>query len=147
MNGKLLFLTAVAVCVIFSAAAWAAQPSIVGIWSVPVEQGKDKGKERSQIEIFEKQGVYYARNVKLNNAPANLLCRKCRDDKKDKPILGMMIIRDLKKNGDHYTGGKILQVETGDEFSCTVELVTPDKMKLTAGWLFGSEDHYLMRVK
>ena len=147
MNRKLLFLAAVAVCVVFSAAVLAAQPSIVGIWSVPIEQGKDKGKERSQIEIFEKQGVYYGKNVKLNNVPAGILCRKCMNDKKDKPILGMLILRDLKKEGNRYVGGKILQVESGDEFSCTIELMTPDKMKLTAGWLFSTEDHYLMRVK
>lgn len=70
------------VCLVFSASGWAAASTIVGIWSVPIEAGKDKGKERSHIEIFEKNGLYYGKNVKLNNAPANLLCRKCKSEKK-----------------------------------------------------------------
>ena len=147
MKKNFLFLTAVFVCLVFSASGWAAASTIVGIWSVPVEAGKDKGKERSHIEIFEKNGLYYGKNVKLNNAPANLLCRKCKSEKKDQPILGMVVIRDLKKKSDRYTGGKVLAVENGEEYDCTVSLVTPDKMKLTTYWFWGSEDHYLTRVK
>jgi len=53
----------------------------------------------------------------------------------------------VKKKSDRYTGGKVLAVENGEEYDCTVSLVTPDKMKLTTYWFWGSEDHYLTRVK
>ncbi len=48
----------------FSGLSQAADPSIVGVWSLPILKGKDKGKERSNVEIFEKDGVYYGKIVK-----------------------------------------------------------------------------------
>jgi uncharacterized protein (DUF2147 family) len=147
MKKKLLLLTAVILCVAFSAAGWAAEPSIVGVWSVPIVKGTDKGKERSQMEIFEKDGVYYGKIVKLNFVPTDTLCTKCKKDKKDKPLMGMVILRNLKKEADRYGGGKILEAENGEEYDCSIVLISRDKMKMTAGWLFLTQDHYLTRVK
>ena len=115
MKKNLLFLTAVFVCLVFSASGWAAESTIVGIWSVPIATGKDKGKERSHIEIFEKNGLYYGKNVKLNNAPANLLCRKCKSEKKDQPILGMVVIRDLNPTTTHNAVPPMPLVFVSDE--------------------------------
>jgi len=115
MKKNFLFLTAVFVCLVFSASGWAAASTIVGIWSVPIEAGKDKGKERSHIEIFEKNGLYYGKNVKLNNAPANLLCRKCKSEKKDQPILGMVVIRDLNPTTTHNAVPPMPLVFVSDE--------------------------------
>jgi uncharacterized protein (DUF2147 family) len=147
MKKKILFLTAIVVCMAFSASCCAAEPSIVGVWSVPIVKGKDKGKERSQMEIFEKDGVYYGKIVKLSIVPADTLCTTCKKDKKDKPLMGMLVLRDLKKEAGRYVGGKILEAENGEEYDCNILLVSQDKMKLTAGWLFLTESHYLMRVK
>jgi uncharacterized protein (DUF2147 family) len=147
MKKKILFLTAMVVCMAFSASCWAAEPSIVGVWSVPIVKGKDKGKERSQMEIFEKDGVFYGKIVKLSIVPTDTLCTTCKKDKKDKPLMGMLILRDLKKDGDRYVGGKILEAGNGEEYDCSIVLLSHDKMKMTAGWLFLTENHYLARVK
>ena len=60
----------------FLPAGHAADPSITGVWSLPVLKGKDKGKERFQVEIFEKDGVYYGKIVKVTFRPENALCNK-----------------------------------------------------------------------
>jgi uncharacterized protein (DUF2147 family) len=145
-----VFVFAVAVCMLFAfpGLSLAADPSIVGVWSVPVLEGKNKGKERSHIEIFEKGGVYYGKIVKLSNRPANALCTKCKGDKKDKPLMGMLVLWNLKKEAGRYVDGRVLYEEDGKDYNCTFFLLSPDRMKVTANiLLFFNESHYWTRVK
>ncbi|MDD2277032.1 MAG: DUF2147 domain-containing protein [Smithellaceae bacterium] len=131
----------------FLPAGHAADPSIAGVWSVPILKGKDKGKERSQVEIFEKDGVYYGKIVKLTSVPENALCTKCKKERKDKPLMGMLILWNLKKEAGRYVEGKIYDVEAGKEYKCSIAQITPDRLKITASLLFLSESHYWTRVK
>ena len=131
----------------FLPAGHAADPSIAGVWSLPVLKGKDKGKERFQVEIFEKDGVYYGKIVKLTFLPENALCTKCKKEKKDKPLMGMLMLWNLKKEAGRYVEGKIYDVEEGKEYKCSITQITPDKLQVTASLLFLSESHYWTRVK
>ena len=131
----------------FLPAGHAADPSIAGVWSLPVLKGKDKGKERFQVEIFEKDGVYYGKIVKLTSLPENALCTKCKKERKDKPLMGMLMLWNLKKEAGRYVEGKIYDVEAGKEYKCSIAQITPDRLKITASLLFLSESHYWTRVK
>ncbi len=144
-----VFVFAVAVCMlfVFSGLSQAADSSIAGVWSVPFLKGKDKGKERSHVEIFEKDGVYYGKIIKLSTVPANTLCAKCKGDKKDKPLMGMLVLWNLKKEAGRYADGKIMDADDGKEYTCSLVLASPDRLKVTASLLFLSESHYWTRVK
>lgn len=131
----------------FLPAGHAADPSIAGVWSLPVLKGKDKGKERFQVEIFEKDGVYYGKIVKLTSLPENALCTKCKKERKDKPLIGMLMLWNLKKEAGRYVEGKIYDVDAGKEYKCSITQITPDKLQVTASLLFLSESHYWTRVK
>jgi uncharacterized protein (DUF2147 family) len=131
----------------FLPAGHAADPSIAGVWSLPVLKGKDKGKERFQVEIFEKDGVYYGKIVKLTSLPENALCTKCKKERKDKPLMGMLMLWNLKKEAGRYVEGKIYDVDAGKEYKCSITQITPDKLQVTASLLFLSESHYWTRVK
>ena len=131
----------------FLPAGHAADPSIAGVWSLPVLKGKDKGKERFQVEIFEKDGVYYGKIVKLTSLPENALCTKCKKERKDKPLMGMLMLWNLKREAGRYVEGKIYDVEAGKEYKCSIVQITPDRLKITASVLFLSESHYWTRVK
>jgi len=124
----------------------AADEAIVGVWFLPVLKGKDKGKERSQVEIYEQNGSYFGKIVKLTTAPADTVCVKCKGDKKDQPLMGMVILRDLTREPGQYTG-KVLEVEEGKEYKCTIIPVSKEKLKLTACVMFICESHYWTRVK
>ncbi|HEX5329200.1 DUF2147 domain-containing protein [Sulfuricurvum sp.] len=50
------------------------------------------------------------------------ICSKCTDDRKDQKIKGMSIIRNMKKDGDEWDGGKILDPDNGKEYSCKMRL-------------------------
>lgn len=40
-------------------------------------------------------------------------CTACKGDDKDKPIVGLVILKDLNADGDRYKGGTILDPEDG----------------------------------
>ena len=148
MKKGIVLLMALIFCVAFSTAGFAADPSITGVWSTPVLKGKDKGKERSQVEIFEKNGIFYGKIVKL--APgksADAVCTTCKEERKDKPLMSMLVLWDLKKEAGRYVEGKVFDTDEGKEYKCSVALVSPEKLKITACWLFLCESHYWTRVK
>ncbi len=124
----------------------AADEAIVGVWSMPVLKGKDRGKERAQVEIYEKDGTYFGKIVKLTTAPPDAVCVKCKGDKKDKPLLGMVILRDMTKEPGQYAG-KVLEFEEGKEYKCKILPVSKEKLKVTACLMFICDSHYWTRIK
>ena len=148
MKNTFVFVIAVFTLFAFSGLLQAAESSIVGVWSLPILKGKDKGKERSNVEIFEKDGVYYGKIVKLTTAPADAICTKCKKDRKDKPLMGMLVLWDLKKEAGRYVEGKVYDVDEGKDYKCSATVVSQDKLKITACLLLGiCESHYWTRVK
>lgn len=82
----------------------------------------ETGKEKSIVEIFKKSdGKYYGKIVQLLQKPENNNCVKCTDDRKNKPLIGLEIIRGLKKDGDEFTGGSITDPKKGKSYKCTIK--------------------------
>lgn len=147
MKKAVFLFTAVIFLMTFALASYAADSEIVGVWSQPILKGKDKGKERAQVEIYEKDGSYYGKIVRLPpGVPANSLCRNCKDQHRDKPLIGMEILWGLKKEAGRYVKGKVYDVDEGKEYRCSLVLMSPEKLKVTASWLIFSESHYWTRV-
>ncbi len=81
----------------------------------------ETGQAKSIVEITKKtNGKYYGKITQLLIKPADPNCTACKDERKGKPILGMEIIRDLKKDGDEFTGGTITDPKTGKSYKCTI---------------------------
>ncbi|MGU3376229.1 DUF2147 domain-containing protein [Chryseobacterium sp. M5A1_1a] len=101
--------------------------SLFGVLTFAQIEGKwktidDETKQaKSIVEIFKKSdGKYYGKVSQLLIKPADPNCSSCKDDRKGKPILGLEIIRGLKKEGDEFTGGTITDPKTGKTYKCTV---------------------------
>ena len=71
----------------------------------------ETGKPKSIVEIFKK----------LLIKPADPNCSSCKDDRKEKPILGMEVIRGLKKNQNDFDGGTITDPKTGKTYKCSIK--------------------------
>jgi uncharacterized protein (DUF2147 family) len=89
--------------------------NIIGKWTTIDE---NSGEEKSIVEIFEKDGKAYGKIVKIFPGPGenpDPVCDKCPsdDDRYSKKIIGMEIIKDMKKSGDSWTEGSILDPEAG----------------------------------
>jgi len=95
-----------------------AQMTPVGVWN----SVDDKTKElKSEIVITENAGVISGRIAKLlrKDAKQDAVCDECTDDRKDKPLLGLEIIRGAKKadGKDVWEDGKILDLENGKTYN------------------------------
>jgi uncharacterized protein (DUF2147 family) len=101
------------------------QSPLIGTWKTIDDEGPNKGKASSHIEIFEKSGVYFGKITKLLIDPPDKVCDKCPGDLKNKPLIGMIIVKDMKKTGnvdkklgEEFTGGTILDPDSGDIYKC-----------------------------
>lgn len=54
----------------------------------------------------------------MDKAKQKNRCNKCTDDRKDQPIMGMEIIRNMRKKGNEWSGGTIMDPATGDVYDC-----------------------------
>jgi uncharacterized protein (DUF2147 family) len=133
---------------VFSGISHAAESTIVGVWSFIGDEGPEKGKERAQMEIYEKGGVYEGKYVKLPLAAPGAKCTACTGDKKDKPLMGMVFVYGMKKTGNNeYSGGKVYETEKGKEYKCKLSLENPNKLKLQGCIGFICKTKYWNRVK
>ena len=50
----------------------------------------------------------------LDPTEAKKVCKDCKDYRRNQPVIGMVIMRDMRRAGDdEYTGGDILDPDTG----------------------------------
>ena len=82
----------------------------------------DTNQPAAIVQITEKNGVFSGIILRLldSNAPAR--CDKCTDFRKGKPVLGMEILSGLKKAGDGYSGGQILDPDDGEIYRAEMKL-------------------------
>jgi len=117
--------------------------TIFGKWqSIDAETGTTE----ATIEIFEEQQKAYAKIIDiLNPDDKNKICIYCKGKNKDKPILGMIILEGLEKDGDEWNGGKIVDPKNGNSYKCYVKLQNTNTLKLRGyiGFsLFGRTEYW-----
>jgi len=82
--------------------------SVFGTWKTIDDR---TGKPKGLIKIYEKNGMMYGKILEVleeGTEGEQVLCTKCDGDMKDKPVIGMHIIKNGKKNGDNEWKGKHL---------------------------------------
>lgn len=116
------------------ATARAADPqSPVGVWQTIDDH---TGKSAGLVRIFEVQGRLYGNVVSvLDPAKAGAVCVKCTDDRKDKPVLGLQIIRGLAWNGSDWSGGTILDPQTGEAYRCSMHVADGGRQLVVRGFI------------
>ena len=114
-----------------SAAPAASEPSAVGLW----EQVDEKsGKTESWFQIVEKDGVYVGTIVKMFQKPGepppeSWRCTKCEGAEKDAPVLGLTLIKGMKRKGLSYEDGTIMDPRDGTVYRALMKL-SPDGAQL-----------------
>lgn len=115
--------------------AWAQQASPVGLWKNIDDKS---GKPKALIRISESNGELSGKIEKLflePNEPANPKCDKCEDARKNQPILGLTIITGMKRDGDEYDGGQILDPANGKVYSSKMTLTDGGKKLSVRGYI------------
>ena len=109
-----------------------AQATPAGLWKTIDDDSK---KEKSLIRITEAGGVYTGKLEKLLDPATkpDAVCEKCSDDRKDKPLVGMTLVKGVKQNDDDkgmWDGGEILDPNNGKTYK--VRMTPKDEGKTLA---------------
>jgi uncharacterized protein (DUF2147 family) len=102
--------------------AWAQNASPVGLWKTIDDE---TGKPKSLVRITENQGELSGKIEKLLREPSeeqNPKCVKCEGANKDQPIIGLTILQGLKKDGDSYGGGTVMDPKNGEVYKAKIKL-------------------------
>lgn len=105
-----------------------AQSEITGKWKTIDDE---TGIAESIVEIFERDEKLYGRVIEFLVEPKrpNPTCQNCRGEDKNRPIMGLEIIKGLEKDDDTFNG-KILNPKNGKVYKCYVKLEGEDVLKL-----------------
>ncbi len=119
--------------------------TIIGQW----ETYDDKTNEKKAIiEVYQTNNRYFAKIVKSFIGEKNAICETCRGTKKDRPIIGLVIIENIKKEGNEFIGGTILDPENGKTYKCYLQLVKSNTLKVRGylGFsLFGRTQYWIRK--
>jgi uncharacterized protein (DUF2147 family) len=116
-----MFRCAVVMGLALSSVCATAQMTPVGLWKTVDD--KD-GSVKSEVRIVEKGGVVTGK-VERHFGPKakpDDKCIECKDERKDQPIVGLEILRDLKKADDKevWEGGNVLDPANGKVYKATL---------------------------
>ncbi len=143
-NKKHLFLS---FCLLISGLISA--QGVTGKW---VTIDDETGDKKSMVEIFKKGDKLYGKILELYRKPhenQDPVCKDCEDDRKDKRIIGMEIIRDMEYDDGEWDEGTICDPKNGKVYDCKlwVDEDNPDQLNVRGyiGFLFRTQ--YWKRVK
>jgi uncharacterized protein (DUF2147 family) len=126
---------------------WSQSNPLLGKWKT---KDDETGRIKSIVEITERDGQFYGTVVELFRLPdedQDPYCDKCDDDRKDKRVLGMEIVRGMQADGElEWEDGTICDPKKGSVYDCEMwfEDGNMDVLKVRGYifFLFRTQDWY-----
>lgn len=91
--------------------------SSVGKW---VTIDDETNKKKSIVELYKEDGKLFGKITYLfpkEGREPNAKCKFCEDDRKDQPLLGLQIVRDLQWDGSTWKKGTIIDPKDGKVYN------------------------------
>jgi uncharacterized protein (DUF2147 family) len=122
-----------------------AQPSPVGRWKTVDDA---TGRVTGIIAIREENGKLFGTIEELFDPPVpHPTCYLCSGVLKDHPLVGLQILSGFVQNGNQWSGGQILDPETGKIYSASLSLEDRGKKLRLHGYflipMLGRTEHWL----
>lgn len=96
------------------------------------------GEAKSIVQIWKtEENVLMGKVIKLfsrEEEGKDKVCTKCKGEQHNQPIVGMVIVSDLKAKEKHWTNGKILDPENGKTYKCAVRTMENGKKLHVRGY-------------
>jgi uncharacterized protein (DUF2147 family) len=100
--------------VVFAVGPRLVADSVLGTWHTLDDK---TGKVRSTVEVYEEGGKVLARITALTEPDDARghpkVCGRCAGADKDRPIVGLVIVKDMSPRGGRYAGGTITDPADG----------------------------------
>lgn len=108
--------------------------SAIGVWQTTDDE---TGKAKGHIQLYEQNGQLYGKVIKILTGIPDKGCPKCEDHRKGKPVVGMVIIEDLKLKDGFWQAGKVLDTNRGKWFNVKLWLKDGDPNMLAVRGSYG----------
>jgi len=122
------------IAALHAAPASATEPaSPIGLWKTIDDKS---GSPRAIVRIYEQDGKLFGR-IERSFTPGaeNRVCEECTDERKNQPIIGLIIIRNIRSKDDEYAGGDILDPDTGTVYRCKFHLDQNGSRLIVRGYI------------
>ncbi len=118
--------------------------SPVGRWKTVDDS---TGKVKSIVAIREESGRLYGTIEELFDPPVpHPTCYLCTGDLKDRPLVGLQVLSGFVQDGSQWSGGQVLDPETGKIYRASIALEHGGKMLRLHGYflvtLLGRTEHW-----
>lgn len=105
---------------------------IVGRWKTIDDE---TGEAKSIVNIYLEGDQAFGRIEQLFRKPTedpDPVCEKCEGPEKNQKVKGMVIIKNMRKDGDEWVGGTILDPKKGKVYRCKlwVDPKNPDQLRV-----------------
>ncbi|MBN3767734.1 DUF2147 domain-containing protein [Burkholderia sp. Ac-20365] len=115
--------------------AFAQADSPVGTWqTIDDHTGQPKALVQISQDAAGNLSGKVIKGLGANDQP-DRRCTACTDARKDQPILGMTIISDMKKDGEGWDGGQILDPENGKLYKCKMRVEDGGQKLVVRGYI------------
>jgi uncharacterized protein (DUF2147 family) len=111
-----------------------AQATPAGFWNTISDTD---GRPTAVVEIREDHGELTGtvRGLLVAADPEDSVCAKCSGERKGQRIVGMEILRHVHRDGDEWSGGEILDPETGKTYRVKLKLADGGKKLIVRGYI------------
>jgi len=125
---------------VVAAAGWIhvaafAQATPAGLWKTIDDDGKT---EKSLVRIVDAGGVLTGRIEKVLDPASkpDAVCDKCTDERKGQPIVGLTILRNLKRgDADWWEGGDVTDPNNGKTYTARVRTIEDGRRLQMRGYI------------
>jgi uncharacterized protein (DUF2147 family) len=107
--------------------------SPIGVWKTVDDK---TGMPRALVRIYVQDGKYFGKiEQSFRPGAESRVCSKCTDERKDQPIIGLLIIRNVILREGEFSGGDILDPDNGSVYRCKFHLENGGGVLVVRGFI------------
>jgi uncharacterized protein (DUF2147 family) len=112
----------------------AAESPLTGTWKTIDDKTHTA---RGTVRLYEENGMVFGKILTTASAKeAADICDHCEGERRNKPIIGLVFLSNMKKQqGGEYGGGDILDPDTGRVYRCKMTLEDGGKRLVVRGFI------------
>jgi uncharacterized protein (DUF2147 family) len=107
--------------------------SPIGLWKTVDDK---TGMPRALVRIYLQDGKYFGR-IEHSFTPGaeTRVCSVCTDERRNQPIIGLLIVRNMTLRDGEYGGGDILDPDSGSVYRCKFHLEHDGTVLVVRGFI------------